>query len=371
MMLEAIKKLVEKLDSEIKDQDLGNPFFSKPEYETFPLEEKHFKPITEVESTRKLAFVDGGNLEILGAPNFSVQVNRVYYNVFDGKVRLHPKTLPPRVEFFSVTFASFKGGEIYYDTSLFPVREEFSGHLPLESDLSFSSFDRTVMNGMLRADISRVASIARRFAEWEYAKSVINYELERGDVLVMDGTLQTAFTNESKYSSSAYKAAMKKGVIFTGLSKTSHLFTDTGLSLIGAVQKLSEDSNIPYKTWYYPIAEVMRHDHEASIYVVKLHSQAQRVFRYEIYKKQADKLNAKEIKETLARMALNSRDISFPGYPYGLIDADHRARVRVDEAEGYRVKLFSEISKKEGRWAKFARHVLAADAHSLLNVLAG
>lgn len=371
MMTEAIKKLVEKLDSEIKEHDLGNPFFSKPEYEAFPLEEKHFKQIERMESTRKLGFVDGGNLEILGAPNFSVQVNRVYYNVFDGKIRVHPKTLPPKVEFFSATFSSFKEGEIYYDTSIFPVKKEFKNYLPEESDLSFSSFDRTVMDGLLRADITRVASIARRFAEWEYAKSVVKSELGRGDVLVMDGTLQTAFTNESKYSSSAYKVAKKKGVIFTGLSKTSHLFTDTGLSLIGAMQKLSEDSKLPYNAWYYPIAEVVRQDHEASIFVVRLHPQAQRVFRYEIYKKQADKLDAKEMNEILARMALNSRDISFPGYPYGLIDADHRARVRVDEAERYRIKLFSEISKKEGRWAKFARHILAADAHNLLNVLAG
>ncbi len=371
MITEAIKEVVEKLDSEIREHDLGDPFFSRKEYQTSPLNKDNFISIKEADDEINISYIDGGNKEILGAPNFSIQVNRVYFNIFKGQKRVRAKKLPSRIEFFSATFSSFRKGEIYYDTSIFPVRKEFGKFLPDGVDLSFSSLDRNVAVGNFMADIQRVSSIARRFAEWEYAKHVVASELKKGDVIVIDGTLQTAFTNESKYSEGAYKAAKDNGVIFTGLSKTSHLFTDTGLSLIGAIHKLAVDSKIPHNKWCYPVAEIATQDHEATIFVAKLHPNAERIFRYEINKGQSDEIGKAGINNIMSNLAVNSRDISFPGYPYGLIDADLRARVREDEVEGYRVKILSEISKKKGRWVKFARHMMATDAHDLLNIIAG
>jgi len=88
MIVEAIRKLVNKLDGSIKEQDIGNPFFSNPEYKTFPLSKENFKAIEPVESKRRFMFVDGGNQEILGAPNFSIQFNRVYFNIFEAQQRM-------------------------------------------------------------------------------------------------------------------------------------------------------------------------------------------------------------------------------------------------------------------------------------------
>ncbi|MEM2914851.1 MAG: hypothetical protein QXH91_05575, partial [Candidatus Bathyarchaeia archaeon] len=157
------------------------------------------------------------------APNFSVQINRVYCGIFRGQDRISLKSLPNRVEFFSHTHSVFRDNEIFYDTSLFPLEEEFIRLLPEEPDLSFSSSDRTVTVGTMRADISRVASIARKFTEWTYAYKIVERELEEEDMLVLDGSLQTTFKNESKYSNRLYELADSKGVIVTGLSKTSHL----------------------------------------------------------------------------------------------------------------------------------------------------
>lgn len=369
MSVKIARKIIENLDRNIEEHDLGSPFFSEPRYKTFPLSKENFKPIKEVETDRKIAFVDGGNQEALGAPNFSIQINRLCFNVFKAQSRVIKSSLPARVEFFSATRSSFHDGEIFYDTSIFPLNEEFKDLLPEESDLSFNSFDRTVTIGTQRADISRVASIARRFAEWKYASHVVEEELEKGDVIVMDGTLQTGFTNEYKYSNVLYNAARDKGVIVTGLSKTSSLFTDTGLSLLGAVRKLAEDNNM-HSAWRFPVAEAMTTDHEAIIFVIKLHPRAERVFRYEIYREQFLELSEDEVNEILSQLMKNSQDVSFPGYPYGLVDADRFARVRDDEVEGYQILLLSEISK-QGKWSKFARHIRAVDAHSVLNMLMG
>ncbi|MHA1289555.1 MAG: hypothetical protein ACTSPB_19385 [Candidatus Thorarchaeota archaeon] len=285
MLVEAMKKLIEKLDESIIEHDVGKPFFSDPSYKVFPLSEKNFKEIEPVESDRRLAFVDGGNQEILGAPNFSIQFNRVYFSIFVAQHRVLGNSIPNPVEFLSSTHSIFKNGEIFYDTSIFPLDDKYSDLLPEDSDLSFNSFDRTITMGTQRADIERVGSIARRFAEWEYAFHVIEKELKTGDVLAIDGTLQTGFTNESKYAKKLYDAAVSKGVIITGLSKTSHLFTTTGLSLLGAVHKLADDVNIR-GAWYIPIAKVKTTDHNAFIFIVKLNPMADHVFRFEIHHEQ-------------------------------------------------------------------------------------
>jgi hypothetical protein len=215
-----------------------------------------------------------------------------------------------------------------------------------------------------------VATVARRFAEWEFAKHVIMKELGRGDVLVMDGTLRTAFPNESKYARAAYTEAYAKGIIYTGLSKTSQMFTTTGLSLLGALRKMAIDNKIGPVWYYYPIAESISPEHEAAIFVVKLNDQSPRIFRYEIQGGQAKALTATEINEIFSQLSANSSSLEFPGYPYGLVDADDNARVRREEVDSYQVMLLSEISKL-GVSSKFMRHMQSIDAHDVLEAMRG
>jgi hypothetical protein len=305
---------------------------------------------------------------LIGAPNFSIQLNRVYFNIFEKRKIIQPVTLSNRIEFFSVTFAKFKDEQIFYETLLFTAEREPADRLPSPSDLSFNSADRRLMVGNARADVTRVASIARRFAEWKYAERVVEEELDKNDVLVMDRTLRTAFLNESKYANDAFSTAEDRGVVYTGLSKTSRLFTTTGLSLLGAVRKLAMDSKTSPMWYYYPVADSLSPEHQGAIFLVKLSDQSQRVFRFEIQADQAKGLQQTELNEIFSELALNSNDLSFPGYPYGLVDADDNARVRFEELETYRVILLSEISKL-GSAPKFVRHMESTDAHTTLNSL--
>ena len=32
-----------------------------------------------------MVFIDGGNQELIGAPNFSIQLNRIYFNILQRK----------------------------------------------------------------------------------------------------------------------------------------------------------------------------------------------------------------------------------------------------------------------------------------------
>lgn len=69
------------------------------------------------------------------------------------------------------------------------------------------------------------------------------------------------------------------------------------------------------------------------------------------------------MKEIVSTLAYYSADVSFPGYPYGLIDADRFARISNDEKNVLRLKLSHIIPK----------HLRISEnnnlAHDLLNKL--
>lgn len=366
--VEALHDLVKNLDESINEGDVGDVYFLNPDYEALPLHVDKIKEIKNVDSPCNMGFVDGGNQEILGAPNFSVQINRVYFCIFRGKERIRSRRLINKIEFFSATHSSFRNGKIYYDTQLFPIGKTSFDFLPDRKDLSFDSTDRTVTMGTQRADITRVASIARRFAEWKFASLVVENEMEKGDFLVTDGSLEAAFTNEPNYLKELFAIGKKKNVIIMGLSKTSRLFTTNGLSLLGAVQQIAEP--VTYDKWYLPLAKSKSITHEVALFAIKLNKSAERVFRFEVQRDQFKDLNELEFQNIMNQLAQNSTDISFAGYPYGLVVGDTFARVRDEEVAHYRVMLMSEISKA-GKWKKFSRHIKSIDAHDYLNTVIG
>jgi hypothetical protein len=130
-------ELTESLDSHVDDEKIGNLFFPERGVLPFPLTPDGFKIIQRVDSDKNTAFVDGGSQEILGAPNFSVQLNSVYFAIWNGNTKTPERSIPKRVEFFAVTFSGFDRGEIQYNTTLVPLSDEET-ILPRERDLLFS-----------------------------------------------------------------------------------------------------------------------------------------------------------------------------------------------------------------------------------------
>lgn len=339
------------------------------------MDKSNFNPLKLNDTKKKIAFVDGGNLEIIQAPNFSLQVNRIYFNIFHGKKRILPQSeIPIKIEFLSLTTSYFNKdeGDLAYDTFIFPSLDEFNHYLPKEKDLSFSSGTRASFYGVTRYDMERVASIARRFAEWSVSKHIIENELGDNDLLVRDGSLQISFANEDKYSEGAFEAAKNSGTIFTGLSKTSHLATDSKFSLIGSIARFAEECNREGQAWcYYPVGRCSSKEYRSIISAVKLNPVAKHVFRFEILKEQALEINKEGIMDVIEAIATNSTDICFPGYPYGLIDADMQARVREDEIGIYETRILSEISENPELLQKVQTEMRAINGHEVLNYLAG
>lgn len=366
MSLEIIDEIILSLTGKIGNNKVGTPYFKTPPYHIFQITKNDFKSVNEVDSKRKIAFIDGGNSEILGAPDFSIQINRIYFNIFLNNEKMIDTFYPIKIEFFSVTYAKAQNEDIFYHTSLYPLTQNPKIKLPDENDLNFNSADRTMSFGGQIADISRVATMSRVLTEWNCAKFVAEEILELNDIIVMDGNLRTWYTNENKYANNLFEVAKAKGVIITGLSKTSRLMTTNSQSLLGSIERYAR-SNLSHQEWYIPIAQISRDDHNAIIFIVKLNRNSNHAFRFEIMHDQYVKLKENEINEIFSQISKNSRDLTFPGYPYGLIDADHYARISDEEAKGYKVMFLSQIAKNS-KVDSFAS-IHAVDAHDILNKL--
>ena len=363
----AAKEIISKLDSKMGDRPLGNPSFKDPDVKAYTFDKGSFHAVKPIESNRQLAFIDGGNLELLGAPNFSIQLNRIYACIWKNNKRQNILKVP-QIEFFSAIYSTIKDGEIVFETIIVPSDPDYSYLLPDASDIVMRYSERTIENGNQRYSASRVASIARNFSEWKFAENVAQ-SLNSDDVIVLDGSLQTQFQNEGKikYFRKLEETSLKNGVILTSLSKTSTLFTDTGLSLLGAISQFAKNEKVEGE-WIHPIFESPKHHIFGS--VVKLKSLSDWVFRLDFLLDQFKGLSEDKRDEVLNLFCSNSSDPTFPGYPYGSIDADLFSRVSENEIDYYRALVSSQISDLN-RQGRFIPHIRAGDAHDVLNTIAG
>ena len=111
-------------------------------------------------------------------------------------------------------------------------------------------------------------------------------------------------------------------------------------------------------------------DHRAAMFAVKLNKQSEYVFRFEILRDQVTKQTFKEVEAIISALAQNSIDIGFPGYPYGLIDADRLGRVSMNEKTAHAFQFKTAASRK-GLWEKISKFIKSSDAHEILNKLIG
>ncbi len=357
-----VRSLVDELGSNLARRKHSDIVLNVGSAKRFEIKPSKFVEIKPVEHVRKIAFVDGGSGILDESPSFLVALNRVYYSIFKGKDRIRPRTRN-RVQFLSCITSDIQatGGKkkINYKTRLF-ARDADMQYLPQDADLSSEVERSSVMDG------SKLESIGRRFAEWKFALHVVKNELERGDMIVMDGSLQTSLKNEVVYASDLYNTAQQMGVIVCGLSKTSRLITEAGEPLLARVAEIGEE--VPFGRWYVKVAEEVSKDDRGFMLAVRLHEKSQFVFRFEIFRGQFNKLDHDELNSIMYSLAANSHDISMLGYPYGAIDADRFAQVRNDEADMYKGYIMSAKLKKP-EWRRLQRYNTGLNVHDILNMV--
>jgi hypothetical protein len=129
------------------------------------------------------------------------------------------------------------------------------------------------------------------------------------------------------------------------------------------------NNKFPNSTWYYhPIYRITKAQEKADLYFAKLHKYSAYSFRFDILLDQAKKMTHKQREVIISNIAFNSNDLSYPGYPYGLIKADQLAAVSFRELEPQKLQLIAEFDQKDYNEFILPR-LRSVNAHDLLNII--
>ncbi|MCS7097733.1 MAG: DNA double-strand break repair nuclease NurA [Candidatus Methanomethyliaceae archaeon] len=301
------------------------------------------------EKEGKISAIDGGTSEIIRFPTMALVLNRIYCNCFLGMKKLDYFS---RCTFISLTRLIKEGDKLIYETKILNFLEGYF-------DLKIPKVDSNAIEmriGRNRGDITRALSMARRFAEWAYVEKA----LESGAKLILiDGSLQASFPNESKLMDSAYELVRNRNAIIAGLSKTTTLFTEEGIPISGFLEHLASKRGL--RKWAIRLGISNEWTHRAIVYYLKLHENADRGFRMDILK------DVGEIEEAFSMLASNSKYFAFPGYPYALIDAHEYAKVGREEAMHIKGLILDSLNKEESK--KMEEFEASLTGHRILDEL--
>lgn len=297
-----------------------------------PLKMDAFRGLSE--GACPCVFVDGGNGEILRAPNASVQFVRLYAGKYDGLERVERVVR----ECFVVVTARKKELDLVFDAQLFSMEG------PVGEPVVVDSLDPDLKPGSHRVTPTMVGSFMRMREEVRFAKELIK-ALKPGSLLVRDGDLLLTGPGMEQELHRLKLASEKLGVRVLGLSKTSSLCTDQGASAVAAIA-----ARAPEGVWYYFA--------DGQVGFTRLHADSRYVFRFDCFAHDREYLP-----RMLGALVLHAVDPVFLGYPYGLVDADVNARVSQEELAQLRMKF--RVYSKE----LFDGCEVALDAHDVLNQL--
>ena len=311
----------------IKSKDSENILINNEKSKINP---HQIKDIVKINTDKTTTFIDGGNLEIIRSPSLSLFFNRIYSVTYQNNKRINKKT----IEFYSLIHAENKNNNIIYTTEYFFTRNKLN-----LKKYSFDSLDSKLCIGNKRTEISLIGNIIRRFSEIHLATE------SKSDIIILDGNLDITYP----YEDELIKNLLEEKKCVLGLAKTSELITDSGNSVIPELKKLSTK-----KEWYY----LINTNNHISTYkhYVKLNKNSEYIFRLDSSKN--------EIDDAISILKENAKDPIFPGYPYGLIDADRNARVSNKEKEMLEIKLRMKLGKN---YEMLIPYINSLNAHNILD----
>jgi len=289
----------------------------------------------------RLCFIDGGSCELIKSSDLGLFFIRIVGLIFKDNKKI--KTI--KNEFYALIFLSENNGKTHYQFEKY----DSNGKL-VKGEFKIDIFDKTMMFGGKKVNISCIGDLIRSLSEIELATKLTN-ELEKQDIIVMDGNLEIDKTYKYEYFKKLYESAESKKINVCAISKTCNIITNKARSIIPAILDLNPDSETFY---YYP---TNTSEQNFDIAFVKLNKNSDYVFRL-------DFLKSSHLDSIISGLAYNSTDFVFPGYPYGLIMADKFARISNQEKQ---YNLTSLKTKAGNNWNIIKKHINTLNAHDVLD----
>ena len=179
---EKMEKIVSRIVESIGSAVAKESKFVSVDADKLKLEESNFRKISAKEG--KVAFIDGGNAELIKTPSISVQFIRIACCIYEGKDKGECR----KKEFYVVVTA--EGNDVSYKTEVMGEDTEFG---------NFDSLDKSMMTGNNRVSISKIGELCRKIAELRMCREV------EADLIVRDGDLEAdADAEKEEYRKKPY-----------------------------------------------------------------------------------------------------------------------------------------------------------------------
>jgi len=269
--------------------------------------------------------VDGSNAIILDAGSFAVAAARASASAYAGGVRTCHRTTPLEI----VTVNPGTGNEDF-DT-LFRDCFRYPPKVHLDHD-----------------DPIRNSAVVRDTLEY-WAATEMAGELNTGDLLVLDGTLQVRHASHDEVIESLLNLCNLRGILIAAVTKRTSLTWGSGHPIVPAAEGLARDLAIP-EPWYLCVSaaeglidreETHRWKLRGGQYVARLHPRAQRAFKVEIPKY----YNPDTVERVFSALACYADDGRVTGYPYPLLDAHLTTKIGADAVEQIRQGIIRGMDK--------------------------
>ena len=267
--------------------------------------------------------VDGSNTIVLDAGSFAIAAVRASVSAYTGSARFCHRTTPLHI----VTVNPGTGNEdfdtLYYDCFRCPPKAHLNHDDPV-----------------------RNTAVIRDTLEY-WAAMEMAAELDAGDLLVLDGTLQVRHASHDEVIERLLNLCNLRGVLIAAVTKRTSLTWGGGHPIVPAAEGLARELSVR-EPWYLCVsaAEGLIDREEArpwkqrgEQYVTRLHPRAQRAFKVEIPKYYGPD-NVERVFSALASFADDGR---VTGYPYPLLDAHLTTKIGMDAVDQVRRDIIRDM----------------------------
>ena len=283
-----------------------------------------------------IAFVDGGSAEIFSSASFCFGAIRTAFAAFSGGRKKFQKIFESYIIAKPVggkntrcSAEIFEEGERLFENSNLDINLETK-----QNEISLTPLDE-------KSGLKSAIGLIRRIAEIRTAMRALR---DGFSIIFLDGCLDCNSMIETENMEKLFSDSEEKKGSICALSKTSEI-----VDVDGAPISLTLSRNSPYKKWFCNADSIKDSikgfkNSEKSLpntmtFFSKLNAKSKHAFRVDV------RSSAISPEKIFFLLAENSRDASFPGYPYGLIEADRIARISRNEQEYLRNLFSAKIGK--------------------------
>ncbi len=345
------------LQEALKNQENGT-FSNLPDGQSPAIDKNNFHPIGPIIDGHpaKIAFIDGGNAELIAAANFSLHAINVACCVYAGQKKISALSKSG----YALVTAKGLSGKLSYEATFFGY---------VHQKIHIEALHPSITLGFQRPSPGVLASPIRKAMELNLAAEAA-LTLEGSSWIALDGDFSAPTPFEQDALNALLDICSRRNIGCLALAKTSEVLSEKGVALIPNLKKEAPKLH----PWFY--APIPQNDigtlHPISA-VALLHKKSSHCFKIEVMLpntiqsiEPSPSSEMQQLTSLLGSLAENAKDSVFLGYPYGFIEADQLARVSNQEKEYQKTKLLSALGKKI---PEIYDYLATKDAHAILDRL--